>query len=55
MRSVLERMQLFAEDLVTREVQNRGHWVHFEAKDEVNGFLDDDYEGKLSYGTCKAL
>lgn len=50
MESVSKRMEMFAKDLVTREVQTTGHWVQFEARDEVNGYLEEFFEGRLRWG-----
>ncbi|KAI9643146.1 hypothetical protein NHQ30_008882 [Ciborinia camelliae] len=47
MESMKKRMEMFARDLVMREVQTNGHWVQFEARDEVNGFLEEFFEGRL--------
>lgn len=47
MESISKKMDLYAKDLVKREVQTTGHWVQFEARDEVNGLLEELFEGRL--------
>ncbi|TGO26569.1 hypothetical protein BPAE_0057g00450 [Botrytis paeoniae] len=45
MESVSKPIELFATDLITKEVDTTSHWVQFEAKDQVNGFLEEFLRG----------
>lgn len=46
MPMVTERMSLYAEGCVLRQVSTVGHWVQLESADEVNGFLEEFLEKK---------
>lgn len=36
-----EQIRQFADDVTMKEVRTSGHWVQLEARDEVNGILEE--------------